>query len=46
MFTDESNYAWAYVLTQLFEHVIEGRKVVIQYHITYQSGLFKGSQLN
>ena len=46
MFTDASKYAWACVLTQSHEHEIEGKKVVINHPITYQSGLFRGSQLN
>lgn len=46
LYTDASKYAWACVLTQEFEHDFDGKKKKIHHPITYQSGLFKGSQLN
>ena len=46
LFTHASKYDWACVLTQSFGHEIEGKKVVIQHPIKYQSGVFKESQLN
>ena len=45
LYTDASNYAWSSVLTQEYEHEIEG-KINIYNPITYASGLFKGSQIN
>ena len=46
LFTDASKYAWSCVLTQEYTHEIEGKSVKILHSISYQSGLFKGSQLN
>ena len=46
LFTDASKYAWSCVLTQEYTHDIEGKTVKILHPISYQSGLFKGSQLN
>ena len=46
LFTDASKYAWSCVLTQEYTHVIEGKTVKVLHPISYQSGLFKGSQLN
>ena len=46
LFTDASKYAWSCVLTQEYTHNIEGKTVKILHPISYQSGLFKGSQLN
>ena len=46
LFTDASKYAWSCVLTQEYIHEIEGKTVKILHPISYQSGLFKGSQLN
>ena len=46
LFTDASKYAWSCVLTQEYTHDIEGKTVNILHPISYQSGLFKGSQLN
>ena len=46
MFTDASKYAWACVLTQACDHIIEGKERTILHPITYMSGLFGGSQLN
>ena len=46
LFTDASNYAWSCVLTQEYTHEIGGKTVKILHPISYQSGLFKGSQLN
>ena len=46
LFTDASKYAWSYVLTQEYTHEIDGKTVKILHPILYQSGLFKGSQLN
>ena len=45
-FTDASKYAWSCVLTQEYTHEIDGKTVKILHPISYQSGLFKGSQLN
>ena len=46
LFTDASKYVWSCVLTQEYTHDIEGKTVKILHPISYQSGLFKGSQLN
>ena len=46
MYTDASKYAWACVLTQEYEHNIEGKVRKVHHHITSQSGLMHGSQLN
>ena len=46
LFTDASKYAWSCVLTQEYTHDIEGKAVKILHPISYQLGLFKGSQLN
>ena len=54
LFTDASKYAWAGVLTQVYDEVDEltlssdgTKKIRMVYHPTaYVSGLFRGSQLN
>ena len=46
LYTDASKYAWSCVLTQEYEHEIEGKVKKIHHPITYASGLFKGSQIN
>ena len=46
LFTDASKYAWSCVLIQEYTHEVNGKKVTILHPITYQSGLFKGSQIN
>ena len=46
LFTDASKYAWSCMLTQEYTHEVNGKKVTILHPITYQSGLFKGSQIN
>ena len=46
MYTDAGKYAWSCVLTQEYEHEIEGKMKKIHHPITYASGLFKGSQIN
>ena len=46
LFTDASKYAWSCVLTKEYTHEIHGKVVKILHPISYQSGLFKGSQLN
>ena len=46
LFTDASKYAWSCVLTQEYTHDIKGKSVKILHPISYQSGLFKESQLN
>ena len=46
LFTDASKHAWAYVLTQEYEHEKDGKVLKINHPITFASGLFKGSQLN
>ena len=46
LFTDASKYAWSCVLMQEYTHEIDGKIVKILHPISYQSGLFKGSQLN
>ena len=40
LFTDPSKYAWACVLTQAHDHIVEGNKRMILHPITYVSGLF------
>ena len=46
LFMDASKYAWSCVLTQEYIHEMDGKTVKILHPISYQSGLFKGSQLN
>ena len=46
LFTDASKYAWSCVLTQEYIHEMDGKTLKILHPILYQSGLFKGSQLN
>ena len=46
LFTDASKYAWSCVVTQEYTHEIDGKTVKILHPISYQSVLFKGSQLN
>ena len=43
---DASKYAWACVLMQAHDHIIEGKERTILHPITYVSGLFRGSQLD
>ena len=45
-FTDASKYAWSCVLTQESTHTFDGKEVKVLHPISYQSGLFKGAQLN
>ena len=46
LFMDASKYAWSCVLTQEYIHDMDGKSVKILHPVWYQSGLFKGSQLN
>ena len=46
LFTEASKYAWACVLTQEKTNMVEGKEVKLLHHITYMSGLFRGSQMN
>ena len=46
LFTDASKYAWLCVLTQEHTHIMDNKEIKILHPITYQSGLFKGSQVN
>ena len=46
LFIDVSKYLWTCVLTQAYEHVMGVKYKIIQHHITYQSGLLRGSQMN
>ena len=46
LFPDACKYALSCVLTQEYIHKIYGKIVKILHPISYQSGLFKGSQLN
>ena len=46
LFTDASKYAWSCVLTQEHTHIMKDKEIKILHPITYQSGLFKGSQVN
>ena len=46
LFTDASKYAWSCILTQEYTHEIDGKTIKILHPISYQSGLFKESQLN
>ena len=39
LFMDASKYAWACVLTQAYDHIIEGKARTILYPISYLSGL-------
>ena len=46
LYTDTSKYAWSCELTQQYTHDIDNKQTVVNHPITYDSGLFKGSQLN
>ena len=46
LFTDASKYAWSCVLTQESTHTFDEKEVKVLHPISYQSGLFKGAQLN
>ena len=46
LFMDASKYVWSCILTQEYTYQIDGKTVKILHPISYQSGLFKGSQLN
>ena len=46
LFTDASKHAWACVLTQEYEYKNENKIYKVNHPITFQSGLFKESQLN
>ena len=46
LFTDASKYAWSCVLMQESTHTFDGKEVKVLHPISYQSGLFKGAQLN
>ena len=46
LFTVASKYAWSCILTQEYEHTVDGKITKVLHPITYQSELFKGSQLN
>ena len=46
LFMDASKYAWSCVLTQEYTHQVGNKEIKILHPITYQSGLFKGSQIN
>ena len=46
LFTDASKYAWSCVLTQESTYTFDGQEVKVLHPISYQSGLFKGAQLN
>ena len=46
LFIDASKYAWSCVLTQEYGHTLDGKVTTVLHPITYQNGLFKGSQLN
>ena len=43
---DASKYAWECVLMQAYDHIIDGKEMIILHPITYMSGLFRDSQLN
>ena len=46
LYTDASKYALSYVLTQEYEHEIDGKIKKIHHPTTYASGLFRGNQIN
>ena len=46
LFTDTNKYAFACVLTQVYDHIIAEKEMTILHSIIYLSGLFQGSQLN
>ena len=46
LLTDASSYVQTCILTKTFEYDIDGKKVVLQHPVTYQSGLIRKSQLN
>ena len=46
LYTDESKYGWAGVLTQTHTSMVEGKTVTIDHLVAYVSGLFRSSQLN
>ena len=41
LFTNGSKYVWACILTQAYDHVIEGKERTILHPITYVSGYFE-----
>ena len=44
LFMDASKYVWSCILAQEYEHTVDGKITKVLHPITYQSGLFKGSQ--
>ena len=46
LFTGTSKYAWSCVLMQESTHTFDGKEIKVLHPILYQSGLFKGAQLN
>ena len=46
LYTDESKYGWAGVLTQPYTTIIDGKYTTTDHPVAFVSGLFRGSQLN
>ena len=46
LFTDALKYTWSTVLTQEHATIIDDKTLSHQHPITYNSGLFQGSQFN
>ena len=46
LYTDDSKYEWAGVLTQSHMSTVDGKEIIINHPVSYVSGLFHGSQLN
>ena len=46
LFTDANKYVWSCVLMQESTYTFDGKEVKVLHPISYQSGLFKGAQLN
>ena len=46
LYTDACKFGWAWVLTQSYTTVIDGKSTTTDHPVTFVSGLFRGSQLN
>ena len=46
LYTDDSRYGWAGVLTQAHTSMVEGKTITTDHPVAYVSGLFRSSQLN
>ena len=46
LYTDESKYGWAGILTQPHITTVDGKSITTDHPVAFVSGLFRGSQLN